>query len=60
MHLEYNENMKTNNPIKFGTDGWRAVIAEEFTFENVRICAQGLADYHEAERTERKGTGDRL
>jgi phosphomannomutase len=34
-----------NNPIKFGTDGWRAIIAEEFTFENVRICAQGVADY---------------
>ena len=31
--------------IKFGTDGWRAVIAEDFTFENVRICAQGTADY---------------
>ena len=33
------------NPIKFGTDGWRGVIAEDFTFENVRICAQGVADY---------------
>ena len=31
--------------IKFGTDGWRAIIAEDFTFENVRICAQGTADY---------------
>jgi alpha-D-glucose phosphate-specific phosphoglucomutase len=37
--------MKTLNPIKFGTDGWRAVIAQDFTFDNVRICAQGLADY---------------
>jgi phosphomannomutase len=35
----------TTNPIKFGTDGWRAVIAREFTFDNVQICAQGLADY---------------
>jgi alpha-D-glucose phosphate-specific phosphoglucomutase len=35
----------TTNPIKFGTDGWRAVIAREFTFENVQICAQGVADY---------------
>jgi phosphomannomutase len=35
----------TINPIKFGTDGWRAVIAREFTFENVQICAQGLVDY---------------
>jgi alpha-D-glucose phosphate-specific phosphoglucomutase len=33
------------NPIRFGTDGWRGVIAEEFTFENVRYCAQGMADY---------------
>ena len=30
-------------PIKFGTDGWRAVIAEDYTFENVRACAQGVA-----------------
>ena len=32
-------------PIKFGTDGWRAVIAEDFTFDNVRVCAQATADY---------------
>lgn len=31
--------------IKFGTDGWRGLIAEDFTFENVRICTQGLADF---------------
>jgi len=31
--------------IKFGTDGWRAVIAEDFTFDNVRACAQGVASY---------------
>jgi phosphomannomutase len=37
--------MNKPNPIKFGTDGWRAVIAEDFTFENVRYCAQGVADY---------------
>ncbi len=30
--------------IHFGTDGWRAVIAETFTFENVRLLAQGIAD----------------
>jgi len=34
-----------NNTIKFGTDGWRAVIADEFTFANVCICAQATADY---------------
>ena len=32
-------------PIKFGTDGWRALIAEDFTFDNVRVCAQAVADY---------------
>ncbi|HZG66788.1 MAG TPA: phosphoglucomutase/phosphomannomutase family protein [Herpetosiphonaceae bacterium] len=31
--------------IKFGTDGWRAVIGEEYTFANVRIIAQAVADY---------------
>ena len=29
--------------IKFGTDGWRGVIAEDYTFANVRRCAQGFA-----------------
>lgn len=32
-------------PIKFGTDGWRAVISDTFTFENLRIVAQAVADY---------------
>ena len=31
--------------IKFGTDGWRAIIAQDFTFANVRICAQSIAEY---------------
>jgi len=31
--------------IKFGTDGWRGVIAEDYTFDNVRRCAQGFASY---------------
>ena len=34
-----------SSPIKFGTDGWRAIIAQDFTFDNVRACAQGVADY---------------
>jgi len=33
------------NKIHFGTDGWRGVIAEDYTFDNVRRCAQGFADY---------------
>src|SRR5205823_4149371 len=31
--------------IKFGTSGWRAVMAEEFTFANVRRAIQGIARY---------------
>jgi phosphomannomutase len=31
--------------LKFGTDGWRAVIAEDFTFANVARVAQAAADY---------------
>lgn len=31
--------------IKFGTDGWRGLIAEDYTFENVRICAKATARY---------------
>jgi phosphomannomutase len=33
------------SPIKFGTDGWRGVIADTFTFENVRQAAQATSDY---------------
>src|SRR5471032_269920 len=35
--------------IKFGTDGWRAVIAEDFTFANVARVAQATADFWKAE-----------
>ncbi|MEX2245721.1 MAG: phosphoglucomutase/phosphomannomutase family protein [Dehalococcoidia bacterium] len=31
--------------IKFGTDGWRAVIGEDYTFDNVRACAASVAAY---------------
>lgn len=35
----------TENPVHFGTDGWRAIIGETFTFDNVRACAQAAADH---------------
>ena len=35
--------------IKFGTDGWRAVIAEDFTFANVARVAQATADFWKSE-----------
>jgi phosphoglucomutase len=31
--------------IKFGTSGWRGLIARDFTFENVRVATQAIADY---------------
>ncbi len=31
--------------IKFGTSGWRAIMGEEFTFQNVRIVIQAIANY---------------
>jgi len=31
--------------VRFGTDGWRGRIAEDYTFDNVRRCAQGFAAY---------------
>jgi alpha-D-glucose phosphate-specific phosphoglucomutase len=37
--------MASGSGIKFGTDGWRAIIAEDYTYANVRICAQAMADY---------------
>jgi phosphomannomutase len=43
--------------IKFGTDGWRAVIAEDFTFANVERVAQATADFwkrNPVDGTERK------
>jgi alpha-D-glucose phosphate-specific phosphoglucomutase len=35
--------------IKFGTDGWRGRVAEDYTFDNVRRCAQGFAAYMESQ-----------
>ncbi len=32
-------------PIEFGTDGWRGIIADDFTYANVRAAAQGVANY---------------
>ena len=40
--------------IRFGTDGWRALIAEDYTYENVARCARGLCDY-----MRRRGTAGR-
>ena len=44
-----------NIPIKFGTDGWRGIIADDFTFDSVARCSQGLADYLRAEGSASRG-----
>jgi phosphomannomutase len=41
--------------IKFGTDGWRAKIAEDYTYDNVRRCAQGFARYLSAKEVAERG-----
>jgi len=42
--------------IKFGTDGWRAVISEDFTFDNVKQVAQAMADFIKSD----EGPGSRV
>jgi phosphomannomutase len=44
----------SNTKIKFGTDGWRGIIADDFTFENVRRVAQATADYWNAQQLPKK------
>jgi len=41
--------------IKFGTDGWRAIIARDFTFANCRLVAQGIAGYVNSVGLAKKG-----
>jgi alpha-D-glucose phosphate-specific phosphoglucomutase len=41
----------SRNDIIFGTDGWRGRIGEDYTFDNVRRCTQGFADYLRATYT---------
>ncbi|HZY44279.1 MAG TPA: phosphoglucomutase/phosphomannomutase family protein, partial [Anaerolineae bacterium] len=41
--------------IKFGTDGWRGQIADDYTFANVRRCAQGFAAYLQAKKLADRG-----
>jgi len=35
----------TNTVVKFGTDGWRGIIADDFTYANVRVAARAIAHY---------------
>lgn len=42
-------------PVKFGTDGWRGIIAQDFTFDNVRLCAQSVAEWVQDARIASRG-----
>ena len=42
-------------PVKFGTDGWRGIIAEDFTFANLRVAASAIANYILAEEDPTRG-----
>ncbi len=37
--------MGNKTAIKFGTDGWRGIIADDFTFDNVRVAASAIGTY---------------
>jgi phosphomannomutase len=41
--------------IRFGTSGWRGIISDEFTFSNVRLVSQAIANYLARERPPGKG-----
>jgi phosphomannomutase len=45
----------SSNTIKFGTDGWRARIAEDFTFDRVQLVTQALVEYLKDKGTAAKG-----
>jgi phosphomannomutase len=44
-------------PIHFGTDGWRAVISDTFTFDNLRILVQAIADAVSSDHWDKSGNG---
>ena len=46
-------------PIHFGTDGWRAVISDTFTFGNLRIVTQAIADAVMSDHWDKSGNGSR-
>src|SRR3989338_7716454 len=37
--------MQSNGEIKFGTDGWRGIIGDNYTFKNLKVVSQAVADY---------------
>ena len=43
--------MQDNFEIKFGTDGWRGIIGDNYTFKNLKILSQAVADYLGTDKT---------
>jgi alpha-D-glucose phosphate-specific phosphoglucomutase len=46
---------ETKTVVKFGTDGWRGIIADDFTYANVRVAASAIANYVLAHEDARRG-----
>jgi len=55
IYEEKSVKMTSLTPIKFGTDGWRAIIADTYTYANVRRCAAGLGQYIIDQKQAHKG-----
>src|SRR5207237_9045418 len=47
--------MADTTVVKFGTDGWRGIIADDFTYENVRVAARAIAHYLRENEDPKKG-----
>ena len=47
--------MAETTVVKFGTDGWRGIIADDFTYANVRVAAAAIANYVLAHETPAAG-----
>ena len=48
------------NEIKFGTDGWRAIISDTFTFKNVAIVSQAISEWINRELSKKLNCNKRV
>ena len=53
-------NHSSGSKIKFGTDGWRGIIADDFTFPNVRKVTRAIASYLETAYTKEQASSSRI
>ena len=58
--LELEARSYSMTEIKFGTDGWRGIIADDYTFDNVRRVADAIAAYVLKHEDATRGVIDRL